>query len=154
MANDKWAVLCKDEATEHGKSCVAPFDAPEQAEAWIAEDIDTNEGDRADYEIVPFYEAELQEEPYTYMLEWLDEQTTLEQVEAEHLVEDERLPGGKAVFGFINDQWEALKARFQEGDQWWNYCSDHDSWVQLAGRAGVALVRDDKIVGAITSRMS
>jgi len=58
MANSEWAVICKQEATQSGKSVVAPFSSPEQATDWIREDCDTNDGERDAYEIVPFFAAE------------------------------------------------------------------------------------------------
>lgn len=93
--------------------------------------------------------------------EWLQEQTTVEEIEetsVESIKEDNRESGNKRIpevpFGFINDCWEVLKAKAEEGDEWWSFCSSQATWNQLAGRAGYALVRKGEITGWIVNCLS
>jgi hypothetical protein len=44
-------------------------------------------------------------------------------------------------------QWE-FRGLMQEGDEIWKYCSPPQSWERLAGRAGIALVRNGEIVAS------
>ena len=77
---------------------------------------------------------------------WLDKKVTIAEAEAAHPgVNDERvqsMPEIAKPFGFLNGQWEALKAEMQPGDELWTFSSPAQSWQDLAGSAGVALVRD------------
>lgn len=57
-------------------------------------------------------------------------------------------------FGFQNDKWEALKARMLPGDELWTFASSAESWQALAGRAGIALVRDGRIVEQLVTLMN
>jgi hypothetical protein len=57
-------------------------------------------------------------------------------------------------FGALNDRWEALKARMQPGDELWTFQSSAESWRDLAGRAGVALVRKGAIVERLITMMN
>ena len=78
--------------------------------------------------------------------EWLDEQITVAEAEAEHPgITDERVRGVPETgrpFGFMNREWEDLKAAMQPGDELWTFSSPPKSWKDLAGRAGIALARD------------
>jgi hypothetical protein len=77
---------------------------------------------------------------------WLDKKISIAEAEAAHPgVNDERvqrMPEIAKPFGFLNSQWEALKAEIQPGDELWSFASPPKSWEDLAGSAGVALVRD------------
>jgi hypothetical protein len=57
-------------------------------------------------------------------------------------------------FGALNAQWEALKARMQPGDELWSFASSAQSWQDLAGRAGVALVRHGEIIERLVTMMN
>jgi hypothetical protein len=80
-------------------------------------------------------------------LEWLDKQISVEQAEADNLVQG--LP-----FGAMNDRWKLLKASLQPGDALWTYCSSWESFKALAGRCGIALVRNGKVVNALVTMMN
>ncbi|RTM03363.1 MAG: hypothetical protein EKK31_18550 [Hyphomicrobiales bacterium] len=54
-------------------------------------------------------------------------------------------------FGHSNSQWEALKAGMQPGDELWTFTSSPASWRALAGSAGIALVREGRIVATIVT---
>ena len=58
------------------------------------------------------------------------------------------------VFGGLNAEWEALKARMQPGDQLWTFTSSWQSWRDLAGRAGIALVRKGQIIERLVTMMN
>jgi hypothetical protein len=92
----------------------------------------------------------------TYPIEWLDERLTLEEIERKYTAKPDGLDSISAAalnkpFGYQNARWEALKARMQPGDELWTFASPADSWKHLAGRAGIALVRDNKMVDAIVT---
>jgi hypothetical protein len=89
---------------------------------------------------------------------WLDEQITLEEAERRHPgIQDERVarhPELGRPFGGLNTEWEQLKAQIKPGNQLWTFVSPPDSWRNLAGRAGVALVRDGGVVAVVTTIMN
>ncbi len=87
---------------------------------------------------------------------WLQQKTTLEQVEAENTpkASKERVakfPVLAKPFGFQNPDWETLKALMQPGDEIWTFSSPGESWAALAGRAGIAIVRQGRVIGAIVT---
>lgn len=47
-------------------------------------------------------------------------------------------------------QWQEWKANMNENDELWRFSSPPKTWPAKLGAAGVALVRDGKIVGYIT----
>ena len=53
--------------------------------------------------------------------------------------------------GFLNSEWEKLKARMVPGDEIWEFDSPGEYWASLAGEAGIVLVRDDTAVFFITT---
>jgi hypothetical protein len=57
-------------------------------------------------------------------------------------------------FGYVNDQWEALKAKLRPGDELYRFNSSRESWGRLAGRAGIALVRQGKIIATVITKMN
>jgi hypothetical protein len=53
---------------------------------------------------------------------------------------------GKSIpFGFGNRLWREFVALMQEGDELWEFGSGDLSWQNLAGRAGIAIVRNGEI---------
>ena len=42
----------------------------------------------------------------------------------------------------------------QEGDELWEFRSPRESWANMAGRAGIALVRNGEVVASIVTRMN
>jgi len=42
----------------------------------------------------------------------------------------------------------------QEGDELWEFCSSWESWQKLAGRAGIALVRNGEVVASVDTMMN
>jgi hypothetical protein len=88
------------------------------------------------------------------MVEWLQRRVSVEQVEAAHMVRHERLGTAPVAFGFDNGRWRELITQMQDGDELWEYTSPAETWANMAGRAGYALVREGKIVGQITTLMN
>ena len=89
---------------------------------------------------------------------WLDKKITIAEAEAEHPgIKDERVqrfPDAAKPFGFKNGQWEAIKAAMQPGDELWTFASPAKSWEDLAGRAGIAVVRDGNPVMVLTTMLN
>jgi hypothetical protein len=103
-------------------------------------------------------------EPIDYKLQ-LIEHKTIESIEreytrrAEDLREvDRRSPERVAAllkpFGYSNSEWEQLKAGTQPGDELWTFTSSPASWRALAGSAGIAMVREGRIVATIVTMMN
>jgi hypothetical protein len=75
--------------------------------------------------------------------DWLIKKISIAQAEADNQsIRDD-------PFGFMNREWGALKAEIKPGDELWSFVSPKDSWQRLAGRMGVALIRDSKVIKAI-----
>jgi hypothetical protein len=78
--------------------------------------------------------------------EWLQKPISVAEAEAAYPgITDDRVkkfPDAAKPFGFKNAEWEALKAEMQPGDELWTFSSPPASWQGLAGRAGIALVRN------------
>jgi hypothetical protein len=89
---------------------------------------------------------------------WLDKKVTIAEAEAEHPgIRDERVqrfPDAAKPFGFKNGQWEAIKAAMQPGDELWTFVSPKESWENLAGRAGIAVVRDGNPIMVLTTMLN
>jgi hypothetical protein len=75
-----------------------------------------------------------------YPIEWLQERLTVADADR--------------MFSRANPQWEELKSSMQPDDELWRFCSPPESWQYLAGRAGVALVRNRTIVSAIVTLLN
>ncbi len=90
--------------------------------------------------------------------EWLDQRQDIAALEAQNTYPNDeratRFPELKRPFGFMNKQWEALKAQMRPGDEIWTFASPPDSWRNFHGRAGVALVRDGVAIDSITTRVN
>lgn len=51
-------------------------------------------------------------------------------------------------------EWDSIKRQMQPGDRLVPFVSTFESWEHHAGRAGIALVRDSKVVAAMVSFMN
>jgi hypothetical protein len=85
---------------------------------------------------------------------WLKQKTTIEKAEQAHMVTNKRLGPKPVPFGFINARWEKFKAGIRPGDELWEFASPDKSWEHLAGRAGLCIVRQGRIIDAIITRMN
>lgn len=82
----------------------------------------------------------------------LGKKVSIEEVEHKHMT---TMPSGEKVpFGYGNREWVELKMFIREKDELWEYRTGEESWENLAGREGVALVRDGYIVGEILTEMN
>ncbi len=95
----------------------------------------------------------------TFPVEWLDETITVAEAERRHpgMPDDsraERFPEIRKPFGFLSAKWEAIKTQMQPGDELWTFASSAESWRHLAGRSGIALVRDKKVIASFVTRMN
>jgi hypothetical protein len=61
------------------------------------------------------------------------------------------LTGKPIPFGLLNCQWRELIGSMHEGDELWEYRSPEQFWKNMAGRVGIALVRNGEVVDAITT---
>ncbi len=80
----------------------------------------------------------------TVPAEWLDTPISVEQFDADY---------GAPQSG-VHDKWERLKGEMQPGDKLMHFVSSGDSWKHMAGRAGIALVRDGKVIDAFVTMMN
>ncbi len=76
--------------------------------------------------------------------EWLDMPVSVEQLDVDY---------GTPQSG-VHADWERLKAEMQPGDKLVRFASPAESWKHLAGRAGIALVRDGKVIDAFVTMMN
>lgn len=79
--------------------------------------------------------------------DWLGTAVSVQDAEEDNMV-------GGVPFGELSDEWEEFKSAMIEGDSVWGFCSPPDSWQNLAGRAGYALLRNGSVVKCITVRMN
>ena len=102
--------------------------------------------------------ASLADEPSPIPKEWLQKKVSVAEAEADNPgINDERLkraPEAGRPFGFSHDEWEALKAQMQPDDELWTFVSPLDSWRSLAGRAGIALLRNGKPIAVLVTVMN
>ena len=89
---------------------------------------------------------------------WLDKKINLAEAEAANPgIDDDRVasvPEAGRPFGFHNREWEALKAALKPGDEVWTFSSPADSWHNLAGRAGIAVVRHGHAIKILITMMN
>ena len=89
---------------------------------------------------------------------WLQKKISVAEAEATYPgVKDERsarVPDAAKPFGFNHSEWEELKAAMVPGDEIWTFASSPASWRDLAGRAGVALVRNGVPIQVIITAMN
>ena len=79
---------------------------------------------------------------------------TVEEIEQNHMVSDKRLGATPLAFGFQNEQWRKLKSQMQDGDVLREFKSPPKTWARMAGRQGIALVRDGKVIDSIVTLLN
>ena len=81
----------------------------------------------------------------------LTKKVSVNEAETAHMVtiEDRQVP-----FGYCFAQWQRLLSRMHDGDELWEFSSGDQSWEDLAGREGIALVREGKIIDDVLTRMN
>lgn len=89
---------------------------------------------------------------------WLQKKISVAEAEAAYPgINDDRVtrfPEAAKPFGFSHPQWEDLKAAMMPGDEIWTFTSTPESWGDLAGRAGVALVREGIPIKVVITTMN
>ena len=83
--------------------------------------------------------------------DWLKAQVSVEEIDAWQ-AEIGKLR--KRPRDLVPTEWEALKAKMLPGDEIWFFASDAESWRQLAGREGYALVRDGDVIDTFVTGMN
>lgn len=86
--------------------------------------------------------------------EWLISKITVEEAEVKHMVIHEEFGFKPVPFGFSNDSWNNMLSVMKLGDELWEYSSPNHFWENLAGREGIALVRNGEIVLDLLTRMN
>lgn len=79
--------------------------------------------------------------------QWLDHTISVEQAEAQNMVDG--IP-----FEASSESWKRLKDSLQSGGILWTYCSPSESFKALAGRCGIAVVRDGRVVMQLVTIMN
>ena len=79
--------------------------------------------------------------------EWLKERISLIDLDR-NLIEMQQLPGGPGglILSPKRNEMARIKLRTRKEDELWIYESPPETWIQLAGRRGIALVRDGKSI--------
>lgn len=89
---------------------------------------------------------------------WLQKKIRVAEAEAAYPgVKDERsarFPEATKPFGFRHQEWDDLKAAMPPSDEIWTFTSPAKSWEDLAGRAGVALVRNGVSIKVVITAMN
>ena len=82
-----------------------------------------------------------------------EESLDWDEVEREHTSEDDgRVP--HVPFGFINSQWEELKAQRTDTSELRTFTNDPEDWEMMMGRSGYVLIDNGKIIDSITCAMN
>jgi hypothetical protein len=85
---------------------------------------------------------------------WLQRRVSVEEAEQQNMILDDRL-GPKAVpFGFMNEEWKAFVAQMVEGDELWEFTSPADTWQNLCGQKGIAIVRNGEVLSSLVTEMN
>lgn len=133
-----------------------------QEQAWdefIAEHPDC----RLDYSQIvhvfsgcPIYGAQiLKSKHHERIAAWLrGRPITVEEIEQNHMVSDDRLGATPLAFGFQNEDWLKLKTQMQDGDVLREFKSPPETWARMAGRQGIALVREDRVIDSIVTLLN
>lgn len=90
--------------------------------------------------------------------EWLKRQMNLAEFEALGTGFDPFSSGAPAALtlggGRVARELEDLKVLMLPGDELWSFASPPQTWQQLAGRAGIALIRNGMAVGHVVTKMN
>src|SRR5580692_3825247 len=55
---------------------------------------------------------------------------------------------------WVEERWKPFIAQMQPGDELWHFSSPPETWANMAGRAGYAIVRDGVIVHSLMTLMN
>ena len=87
--------------------------------------------------------------------EWLEERISLIDLDRK-LSEMQHLPEGPVglIFSPKRDEMARIKLRMRKEDELWIYESPPETWIQLGGRRGIALVREGKPIETLVLTMN
>jgi hypothetical protein len=54
----------------------------------------------------------------------------------------------------VNSKWRELLSMMQDGDELRTFSTNNESWDNMAGRAGVSLVRNGETIYSIVTKMN
>jgi hypothetical protein len=57
-------------------------------------------------------------------------------------------------WGALEKRWLEMKQQIQSGDELWQFTTPPKTWEHLYGRAGIALVRQGRIINSIVTVMN
>jgi len=86
--------------------------------------------------------------------DWLQRRVTVQEAEQHNMILDDRLGPEAVPFGFMNERWKAFIARMIEGDELWEFTSPADTWQNLCGRQGIAIVRNGEVLSNLVTEMN
>jgi hypothetical protein len=86
---------------------------------------------------------------------WLgDEIFSISEIESQHMISNKQLGPSPVAFGFQHQHWIEFKSRMEAGDEIREYTSPSESWEENMGSAGIALVRNGKVIATLQTRMN
>lgn len=80
---------------------------------------------------------------------WLTAKLSIKEAESKNMVQNANLGLDPLPFGYCNKEWKKLLELMEDGDELWEYCSPRESWGNLCGRAGIALVRNGVVLSSL-----
>jgi hypothetical protein len=80
--------------------------------------------------------------------------TSVEELELKYMVKNNRLGPEPVLFGDRNIAWMSFLAQMEEGDELWEFRTCQFSWENLAGRAGIQIIRNGEIIGTKITSMN
>ena len=86
--------------------------------------------------------------------DWLQRRVTVQEAERQNMILDDRLGAEAVPFGFMNEKWKAFIAQMVEGDELWEFTSPADTWQNLCGRQGIAIVRNGEVLSSLVTEMN
>jgi hypothetical protein len=85
----------------------------------------------------------------------IDGHFSIGEIEGKNKIEIEK--EGKKIslpFGYVNNQWLEIKSKMKKGDKIFEFSTGPDSWANLAGRAGVIVLRKNELIGTVITTMN
>jgi hypothetical protein len=82
-------------------------------------------------------------------IEWLTKRISVEDIHHALMGKQTPSPARRSVAG-----WNHIMARLTEHDEIWHFSSPPDYWENLAGRAGIALIRGGRSIAHVITVMN
>jgi len=102
------------------------------------------------YEMKKIIQKDSCKEPESH-ISWLQNKISIQDAEAKNMAD---IDGCDIPFGYVYNQWKTLLSKMRDGDELHEFCSSDESWDFLAGREGIALVRNGEIITDIVTKMN